>query len=318
MCIRDSYFGYGGSLGAGAEWVGRSVVRKYNPSLMIEEISTLELTGYDGSFKLMEQGGGGRIFGTPEKGMTYSEIVEEIAYFHGMQPTVDAVTAPEVKIVHKAEDTDFQLIASLAAQKGFEFSVAWSDQAQTWVLTWGEPAATTQLDSFEFVFDPRAGSGVALKNIELDLSLQQLKSGVSVDYFDRSKMTWERMEIEETGTKMKFVNKDKIEESLEDAASFRLSFEEKAIEVVPAQKFNSAEEAYDWAQHWYRKRKNELIIAQGTTIGLPTLMAGQVHTIKGVGNLLTGDYLFASVKHKWGSSGYSCDFVARKILKDSV
>jgi phage protein D len=250
--------------------------------------------------------------------MTYSEIVEEIAYFHGMQPTVDAVTAPEVKIVHKAEDTDFQLIASLAAQKGFEFSVAWSDQAQTWVLTWGEPAATTQLDSFEFVFDPRAGSGVALKNIELDLSLQQLKSGVSVDYFDRSKMTWERMEIEETGTKMKFVNKDKIEESLEDAASFRLSFEEKAIEVVPAQKFNSAEEAYDWAQHWYRKRKNELIIAQGTTIGLPTLMAGQVHTIKGVGNLLTGDYLFASVKHKWGSSGYSCDFVARKILKDSV
>jgi phage protein D len=308
----DHYFGYGTDL----RWVGRTVVRGYNPLLTTAEICTLELTGYDGSFLLMEREGDGRAFGSKDQGVSYSEVATQIALDHGMIPEVQFSPAPSTSFVHSKESTDYQLLAALAAQKRYDFFVEWSQQAKSWKLIWGEPSLDAS-EQYEFVFDPRGGDGAMLKSIEIDLSLQQLKNGVELYYMDSQTQTWEKVEFEESKGKMKLKNADKVEQELTSAESLLVSLGETAIEVIPGIKFKSAQEANDWAQAWYRSRKRELVICSGTSIGIPSLRAGQVHPIRGIGNLLSGDYILASVNHKWGSSGYSCDFVARKVLEGS-
>lgn len=104
--------------------------------------------------------------------------------------------------------------------------------------------------------------------------------------------------------------------SLGTATEFRLAAGGVAIDVQRNdQPFKTLEDVARWASRWLEAHKDNFLIAHGTVIGVETLRAGQVHTLSGLGPMLSGNYYFISVKHKFEvDSGYTCEFTARRIL----
>lgn len=99
------------------------------------------------------------------------------------------------------------------------------------------------------------------------------------------------------------------------STEFRLAASGIAIDVKVDQPFRSYDDCVRWATRWLEAHKDNFIIAHGTTVGIETLQAGQVHTLQGLGKMLDGDYYFTTVRHKFNpESGYTCDFTARRIV----
>ena len=59
-------------------------------------------------------------------------------------------------------------------------------------------------------------------------------------------------------------------------------------------------------------RLKEMVTAQGTTVGLPDLRAGQRVLIKGVGKQFSGIYFVTDTTHTIADSGYTTSFSARR------
>lgn len=59
-------------------------------------------------------------------------------------------------------------------------------------------------------------------------------------------------------------------------------------------------------------RLKEMVTAQGTTVGLPDLRAGQRVRIKGVGKHFSGTYFITDTTHTLADSGYTTRFSARR------
>jgi len=59
-------------------------------------------------------------------------------------------------------------------------------------------------------------------------------------------------------------------------------------------------------------RLKDLVTAQGTTMGLPDLRAGQRVRIKGVGSRFSGIYFVTDTTHTIGDAGYTTRFTARR------
>jgi len=59
-------------------------------------------------------------------------------------------------------------------------------------------------------------------------------------------------------------------------------------------------------------RLKEMVTAQGTTVGLPDLRAGQRVQVKGVGKRFSGTYFVTDTTHTLADSGYTTRFSARR------
>lgn len=76
--------------------------------------------------------------------------------------------------------------------------------------------------------------------------------------------------------------------------------------------------ALAFSKAWFLAHQDSMIVAEGSLIGLEDLHAGQIHRIEGVGQRYSGDYYFATVKHRWGQdTGYITSFTARKVLEEA-
>ncbi len=71
-----------------------------------------------------------------------------------------------------------------------------------------------------------------------------------------------------------------------------------------------------WAQSWFRRYRELFIIGNGSIIGVETVMARQIHNLKGLGTLFDGKYYFTRVRHAQNQGGYILDFSARRIVPD--
>jgi uncharacterized protein len=74
----------------------------------------------------------------------------------------------------------------------------------------------------------------------------------------------------------------------------------------------SAAEAQALAKAMLDELNEQLVVATGTVAGTPSLWAGSVVQIAGVGVRFSGPYYVDRTAHSWGSSGYRTSFSARR------
>ena len=99
------------------------------------------------------------------------------------------------------------------------------------------------------------------------------------------------------------------------ASDVKLFIDDFAFEERANRRFTSEAELTAWARQWFRRQRENFIMARGATIGTEVLMARQTHRIQGIGPTLTGDYYFSRVKHVLdNANGYLCDFNCRKVV----
>lgn len=329
------YLGFGNSVGD--QFVAAGLIRKYMPRFPEQGMPTIEIKAFgagclmmDGSWDINAKGA--RSF--PED-TALNTMVEDIAMEYGfardgIEPTV---ARPAVETVKKAGMSDYDFCKGLANMLGFEFSVKWDDDAEEWVMYWRTPKAHRTFFR-EFTWGPDAvldRSRELLLSFEPQFAIQNASTDVEVFYYDRDTLTWEKViyppedpepqrgeakpEFEWTG------DAETADEQLarvgdsESARGLRIQADGIAVEVVPTQNFNSAEEAYAWAEGWWRARQQHLITGNGRVYGNSKMAPGQVHDFQGLGPGLSGLWYIIECTHNFdATSGYFVDFTARRVL----
>lgn len=120
---------------------------------------------------------------------------------------------------------------------------------------------------------------------------------------------------EARATTLKRNAKDVIGEALDNAAAFRIAAGGVSIDVLPpGARFDNPEDAGRFLLRWFLAKQDNFISMKGTTIGIETLRARQVHTLRGLGERLDGDYFFTRVSHQQTGDVYKCEFNANRII----
>lgn len=123
-----------------------------------------------------------------------------------------------------------------------------------------------------------------------------------------------RPKTEARSTTLKRKAKDVIEEALDNATSFRIAAGGISIDVLPpGTRFRDPEEAGRFLLRWFQGKQDNFIVVKGRTIGIETLRARQVHTLRGLGSRLDGNYYFTRVSHQQAEN-YFCEFTANKVI----
>lgn len=124
-----------------------------------------------------------------------------------------------------------------------------------------------------------------------------------------------RPKKEARATTMKRHAKDVIGEALDNATSFRIAAGGITIDVLPpGVRFRDPEEAGRYLLRWFQNKQDNFIAVKGRTVGIETLRARQVHTLRGMGERLDGDYFFTRVSHQQAGDSYFCEFNANKVI----
>lgn len=290
--------------------------------------------------------------GTVYSNVRHSEIVWNIADMYGMDKDIDETTKPDDFVVKKGQK-HYTLVKGLANMNNRDFWVDYDPKRRKWVLHWKiinrnqqpqyilrynqgdlgtileaqpeygiqDTVTTATISIFDEVNqrwisaieiedasgpDPifRQGGGLEARNtaqIRPKSANKKLLSGKPSKAGARSGAARHQA-------------RDVIHEALDNASAFRIAAGGVAIEVLPpANRFRSPEEAATFLLRWFNDRRDNFIKVSGSLIGIESLRARQVHTLKGLGVRLDGDYYFTSVRHKVGTT-YTCEFTANKVM----
>lgn len=321
----DLYGGYGTQL----EFMGRTIFSKHLPKFPANGMPTLIVQGSDFSFKLMDEESAIKSSPTKhskldlakdEEGhsfveMTHSSMVEQIAAKWGLEPDIDATTKVDT-LIQKKGTSDYKFIRGLANVNDRDLWIDWDHEVRTWVLHWRKSFRNqTKVYTFEYV----PVEGGTLLNFEPSYGMREDITELKVLYYDLETEEWKSIDLKETGgdiadPRLFQGTGDDVEEPINNASSIRIEAAGHSIDVVPDRVLHSAEEAQTFAEAWFRARKDHFIVGRGRVVGLENLKPRQVHTLLGLGNRLSGDYEFTSVKHVFGQGGYVCHFVAHKVM----
>lgn len=129
--------------------------------------------------------------------------------------------------------------------------------------------------------------------------------------------TSSRPKKEARATTLKRQARNVIDEALDNATSFRIAAGGISIDVLPpGMRFKDPEEAGRYLLRWFQAKQDNFITVRGRTVGIETLRARQVHTLRGMGSRLDGDYYFTRVSHQINGESYFCEFNANKVIKE--
>jgi phage protein D len=83
-------------------------------------------------------------------------------------------------------------------------------------------------------------------------------------------------------------------------------------EIVVNEPIFTQKQAEDRAVAILSDRQKEMVVATGSTVGLPDLRAGRELNISGIGARFSGKYFVTETTHTIGASGYTTRFTARR------
>ena len=308
------------------------IVKKWMPRFPRTGVPTIRLKALDGS-SLMMDGPKSSDARTFDEGTTISDMVRTVLgdYEINTDNVVDVASEPAVITIKKAGMNDYIFVRGLAHLLGFEFRVKWDHIKKQWAAIFAPPIVDTS-NKKRFVWGPdfEAGDGDALLlDFSPEFATHSASTDIEVFYFDRDSRTWEKViypekDPDRSNNKANFQWKgddttvDADLSAVGDGTTgrgLRIKAGGVAVEVVPANGFRSAEEAFSFAKSWWEARQSMLLQGTGTIIGWPDLLPGQVHELGGIGPGLEGDWYFAEVTHtRRRGSVYESKFLARKVI----
>lgn len=321
-------FGYGTEL----KHVGAALIRRTRVNFPSNGFPTIEVIAYTKDVVMMdnapekskkEKGKGGRRF----KEKKYSEAVEERAEDYGFELKVDPTPEKPQDFIQKSGLSDYDFVNGLANETGFIFWVDCKDDGK-WTLHFRDPATMTPADVQEkkFTFKYNDGNFSSLLNFEPEILIQGSKTKIKVSCKDLKTGKILEVEVEEenddapevkvspSGSTLKAVDQA-LDGEHSTGSDIKLYLQDFAFKEFANHSFETEADLIVWAKQWFRRQRENFIMARGATIGNELLMALQTHEIKGVGESLSGDYYFSRVRHRLDNNvGYICEFDCRKVV----
>ncbi len=270
---------------------------------------------------------------------TDSEIVRELAEAAGLTVTADSLEdTPERQASRvKAKGTsDLVFLQSLAVANGYGAPlVRYDPDLDADVLYFRplkvDPAAELTLTYNVHLAGSALGSGNLL-SFNPTLDLHGVPTAVEVTGWDADKQEAivVIMRIEDAG-------QDPTILTGADADQYRKAYKIKGgsemraralqdgkaasaerTEYLAVPHLRTVEDAVAWATRWIDTRNRAFLVANATTLGIPTLWPGQVHQVDGVADSHAGLWHVSGVKHAISGSGYRCDLALERVLVDAA
>lgn len=315
------FMGYGGEL----KHVGRVFLVKQRPQFPTDGMPILNVVGYTKDHKMMDNapeksakvaGKGGR----PYKQALHSDAVIDRAYDYGMVAEVDP-TSITADFVQKVGMKDYEFVQGLANLTGFIFWVD-GDEKGVWTLHFRDPdkTKTSDFQERELTFKYNQGDLSGLLSFQPEMLIKGFETKIKVQAKDYKSGKMMETEVEETGQKSPDIQdtgdpSETLDEPYSTASDMKLYVGDYSFDIISNKKFKTDAEVLAWAKQWFRRQREQFIMAKGTTIGVEDLMARQIHNFEGLGTGYDGKYYFTKVRHICSASdGYICEFDVRKVV----
>lgn len=334
----DLFMGYGGE----RVFMDRCKIVKWLPNFEPDGPTEFTIRAHDGRHAM--QTGNQKKSKSKKKRKTFyskqsdDQIVKKIAKKYGYGADTDtpkvkkkAVKGAGGKVQHVfptrvqgSDQTDWDFLQKLADINRFDLWVSYDQKKKQHVVNFKERRDIGQPE-YKFVYNGEDGS---LISAQPDFSIQEQPTDVEVLHYDRKTRKIERTIVSEQNKSEKVTLADarvgpgqlQAKKTLIQGAAVRFRAGDQVLEAFSNKPFRSKKEAQQFVEAWLREREREVVVMQGSVIGIPTLRARQVHQIEGLGARLDGFYRFTNTKHKMEPGGqiYTVDFVAHKILSEEI
>lgn len=313
------FMGYGSDL----QHVGRVIIAKNRPMYPQNAMPTIQIVGYTKDAKMMDNapegskkkgGKGGRVF----KDAKFSDAVEERAGDYDFETDIDDTPDTEHNFIQKAGLSDYEFVKGLSNIAGFVFWVD-GDEDGIWTLHFKDPEQLVEQEE-TFTFKYNLGDLSSLLSFQPELLIKGFQTKIAVKVKDIKTGRILEAEVEEENDDAPDVSAEaeptaELEGDHTTASDIKLFINDFSFEVTANRRFKTEAEIIAWAQQWFRRQRENFVLARGRLIGVESLRSRQVHTIEGIESGLEGGYYFTKAKHIFSNSdGYVIDFGARKVM----
>jgi phage protein D len=331
-----------GYYGAVIENVGRAMIRKVRPNFPNGGVCTLEVTAYTRDVLMMDNSPEplkerktkkkkGAIIETDEfkdskagrrfADSTYSDAVIARAEDYGFIPDVDQTPDSPHDFIHKAGLSDYDFVKGMANITGFFFWVDYDFDAVGWTLHFKNPETYIEPQEREYNFKWGQGNYSSLLTFEPELAIQGSTTTLYVEVTDPITGRQLEVKIEEpsdAAPDMVDTSGDgttKIGGPFGSASEVKLFLGDYSFDIKANRRFRDESELAMWATQWFRRQRENFVMSTGTTVGVESLRARQMHKLTGCGSIYDGQYVFNKVRHIFTANGaYECEFNARKLI----
>ena len=321
------FLGYGQNL----VHIGRVVITKVRPTFPQDGMPTIQVIGYSKDTQMMDnaperskkekaqkrrkkKGSPGRIF----KDMRFSDALKEKLETYDFEDDIDQTPDAPHNFLQKVGLSDYDFAIGISNITGFIFWVDANEDGR-WTMHLKDPAKLLQQDEeFTFIYDNGQLSSLLSFSPQMLIQGSQTKIAVRVKDIKSGRIFEAEVEEENDGAPDIDASGDPLAELDGDhttASDIKLFINDFSFSVTSNRRFQTEAEVIAWALQWFRKTRENFVLARGRTIGAESLRSRQVHKIEGIESGLEGDYYFTRVKHILDNSGgYLCDFSARKVV----
>lgn len=324
--------------GSNQSWIGAAIIYKVEPNFPESGEPSMVITCYTRDKEMMDnappkpkkfKGKGSvkknrrakQLSGRHYKDIAYAGAAREKADDYGFLP--DVTDGGEItNFIQPSGMSDYEFIQGLSNLTGWLF---WVDRtpAGIWQLHFRDPLdSLIDVQDKKYTFEYNNGDLSTLLSFEPEMTFQGQATTLQLEVKNPRTGKIMKAEIEEpvaadninyTGGRVE--DQEQFKGAIPSGSAIKLFIGDYSFEVIATKKFTSEKEIQAWADAWYRKNRDNFVLARGKLNGLETLFARQTHTITGVGVLFSGDYYFSRVRHVMSAeTGYITDFSARKIL----
>lgn len=327
------WMGYGSEL----SYIGATVIYKVEYSFPDGGEPSMVVTGYTRDKEMMDnappkpkkfKGKGSvkknrrakQMSGRHYNDSTYGEAVREKAEDYGMEADVTSAGVPST-FIQPSGMSDYEFVQGLSNLTGWLF---WVDRKEdgTWVLHFRDPLdrlEDVQDSKYTFTYNTELAT---LLSFDPEMTFQGQSTVVQVEVKNPRTGKIMKTIIEEpvaadntTFGGGQIEDQERYAGFIPSGSSIKMYIGDYSFDVIAGKRFANEAEIQAWANAWYRKNRDNFVIASGKIIGLEKIMARQVHAIAGVGDMFSGDYYFSRVRHAMDAErGYETDFNCRKVL----
>jgi phage protein D len=233
--------------------------------------------------------------------VTDSDIATQIVGENGLSAQVEA-TSTQHAFVLQAAQTDFDFLLERARRIRYEllgdgrtviFRKPADGKPAACTLVWGDPSRVSPQNN-------------AFALLELRVTLDAMVPVGSLTVRGHDPLTRELIKV--TGTAGDEVDRSATTAAAAANNAFGTSTEVTVGDVPIA----SQAEGEEIAKALFNERTLRFVTGSGSCIGTPTIRAGSVVKLDGLGPRFTGDYLVVQSTHELGQDGYTTRFDVRR------
>lgn len=321
--------GYGATL----KHIGTALIRKYIPSFPRDEIPSIEVVAYTKDSKMTDnapegskkkKGKGGRVF----KQATFADAVRDRANDYGFELDVDPTQDKPHQFIQKVGLSDYDFVRGLSNITGYYFWVD-GDASGRWTLHFKNPDTLRReiIQEREYTFIYDQGNSGSLLDFSPELVIQGAITKLGVRVKDTKTGRVLEAEFEEENeqspdvlaavTDDLKVQDNELQGEHTTASDVKIFLNDFSFEAVANRRFKDERELVEWARQWFRRNRENFILASGSMVGVENVFSRQIHRLDGLGMGLDGEYFFSNVTHRMGNnSGYELECSMRKVVPE--